>query len=69
VSREAAAAYVGVSPTTFDRLVKDSMMPRPKVLGARRKAWDVRVLDKFIDRLPVEGNDDDNDSWDNVDAA
>jgi hypothetical protein len=30
ISWEAAAAYVGVSPTTFDHLVKDGMMPRPR---------------------------------------
>jgi len=67
ISREAAAAYVNVSPTTFDEMVKDGTMPKPKRLSGRRKAWDVRTLDVAVDSLPVENND--NDTWDNVDAA
>jgi predicted DNA-binding transcriptional regulator AlpA len=57
ISREAAAAYVCVSPNTFDEMMKDGRMPRPKVLGLRRHAWDVRSLDDAIDRLPTEGDD------------
>jgi predicted DNA-binding transcriptional regulator AlpA len=67
ISREGAAAYVNVSPTTFDEMVKDGRMPRPKRLGGRRKAWDVRALDTAVDAL--EDCDNDNDTWDNVDAA
>jgi predicted DNA-binding transcriptional regulator AlpA len=67
VSRDAAAAYVDVSPTTFDEMVRDGRMPRPKRLGGRRKAWDVRALDAAVDAL--EDCNNDNDTWDNVDAA
>jgi predicted DNA-binding transcriptional regulator AlpA len=67
IARAAAAAYVNVSPTTFDAMVKDGTMPKPKRLSGRRKAWDVRALDAAVDNLPVEDND--NDSWDNIDAA
>lgn len=67
ISRDAAAAYVNVSPTKFDEMVRDGTMPRPKQLGGRRKAWDVRALDTAVDGL--EDCDDDNDTWDNVDAA
>jgi predicted DNA-binding transcriptional regulator AlpA len=67
ISREVAAAYVNVSPTTFDAMVKDGTMPKPRRLSGRRKAWDVRALDAAVDNLPVEDNG--NDSWDNVDAA
>jgi predicted DNA-binding transcriptional regulator AlpA len=39
-----AAEYVGVSPTTFDRMVKDGLMPQPiRIYG--RTVWDVRKLD------------------------
>jgi predicted DNA-binding transcriptional regulator AlpA len=69
ISRMAAAAYVDVSPTTFDDMVRNGTMPRPKRLGGRRKAWDVRALDAAVDQLPVEDNDNDNDTWSNVDAA
>jgi predicted DNA-binding transcriptional regulator AlpA len=30
LSREQAAAYVGISPSLFDALVKDGRMPAPK---------------------------------------
>lgn len=70
VKREAAASYVGVSPTTFDEMVKDGRMPRAKRLRGRRKAWDVRALDAAIDDLPnADNNNDNNDTWDDVDAA
>jgi predicted DNA-binding transcriptional regulator AlpA len=67
ISLDAAAAYVNVSPTKFDEMVRDGTMPRPKQLGGRRKAWDVRALDTAVDGL--EDCHDDNDTWDNVDAA
>jgi predicted DNA-binding transcriptional regulator AlpA len=70
VSREAAAAYVSVSPTTFDQMVKDGRMPRPKILGGRRIAWDVQTLDLAVDSLPVDGqNNPADDTWGDIDAA
>lgn len=52
ISREAAAAYVSLSPNTFDTMVEEGRMPRPRRLGDRRKAWDVRELDSAVDSLP-----------------
>jgi predicted DNA-binding transcriptional regulator AlpA len=70
VSREAAAAYVCVSPNTFDKMVDDGRMPRPRLLGGKRRAWDVRALDLAIDRLPIDGDDAGIDeTWGDVDAA
>jgi predicted DNA-binding transcriptional regulator AlpA len=70
VSREAAAAYVCVSPNTFDEMVRDGRMPRPRLLGERRRAWDVRALDDAVDQLPLVGEDSSIDeSWSDVDAA
>ena len=70
ISREAAAAYVCVSPNTFDEMVSDGRMPRPRVLSRHRRAWDVRALDLAIDRLPVDGDDAGIDeTWGDVDAA
>jgi len=70
VNRAAAAAYVSVSPTKFDEMVKDGSMPRPKRLIGRRKAWDVHALDAAVDRLDDANKDNDNnDTWDNLDAA
>jgi excisionase family DNA binding protein len=70
VSRQAAAAYVCVSPNTFDEMIEDGRMPRPKMLGGKRRAWDIRELDAAIDRLPAQGDDAEADeTWGNVDAA
>ena len=44
-------------------------MPRARLLGERRKAWDVRQLDIAIDQLPADGNDlRVDETWSDVDA-
>lgn len=54
LSREEAAAYLSVSPNTFDRLVEDRAMPQPvQLLG--RKVWDLRAVDAAFDRLASPG--------------
>ena len=68
IGREAAAAYVSVSPTKFDEMVEDGRMPVPRLLGGRRRAWDVRSLDAAIDRLPLACEDSDA-TWEDIDAA
>ena len=73
ICRDAAAAYVGVSPNTFDKMVADGLMPNPRRLTERRLAWDVRQLDAAIDRLPIDGDaetdtDTTDHSWDDIDA-
>jgi predicted DNA-binding transcriptional regulator AlpA len=55
IGREAAAAYVCLSPNTFDDLVGRKLMPKPRRLGEKRLAWDVRELDAAADALPHEG--------------
>ena len=72
IGRDAAAAYVGVSPNTFDKMINDGLMPNPRRLTERRLAWDMRQLDTAIDRLPIDGDADtdttDDHSWDDIDA-
>jgi predicted DNA-binding transcriptional regulator AlpA len=63
IPRDAAAAYVNLSPATFDEHVKTGRMPKPRLLGERRKAWDVRSLDAAVDRLPIAGDDVEDTSW------
>lgn len=65
--RKEAASYVGVSPTHFDKLVRQGIMPAPNLLLGRN-VWDVRVLDRVLDAMsgadsitahtPVADNDD-----------
>ena len=70
ISREAAAAYLSISATLFDRMVEDGRMPRPKMLGGKRRAWDVQALDAAIDRLPIQDDDAAADeTWGDIDAA
>ena len=51
LSREQAAAYVGVSPSLFDAMVKDGRLPQPKRINAR-VVWDRLKLDAAFDALP-----------------
>lgn len=53
LSRCEAAAYIGVSPTLFDLMVKDGRMPPPKQINART-VWDRRQLDLAFDDLPEQ---------------
>jgi predicted DNA-binding transcriptional regulator AlpA len=51
LSREQAAAYVGVSTGTFDVLIKEKIMPGPKRLRGR-VVWDREQLDAAFSALP-----------------
>lgn len=63
LSRVEAAAYIGVSPTTFDKMVQAGEMPGPKRVYAR-VIWDVRALDLAFDDLPGDDSGSDNsNSW------
>lgn len=53
IRREAAAAYIGVSPSKFDEMVADGRMPKAKRIDGC-VVWDVRRLDLAWDALPDE---------------
>jgi predicted DNA-binding transcriptional regulator AlpA len=56
LSRVEAAAYVNVSPSLFDQMVKDGVMPKPKrVPGHSRVIFDRHALDAAFAALPSEG--------------
>ena len=68
LSRELAAAYVGVSVVKFDQLVVDGRMPQPKHIDQRR-VWDRLQLDIAFSALPdAKGRAglDDSDIWSRV---
>jgi predicted DNA-binding transcriptional regulator AlpA len=65
LSRNEAADYVGVSPSTFDKLVADGRMPKPKRINSRT-VWDKRALDASFDDLPDSGA---GNAWDDEVAA
>jgi predicted DNA-binding transcriptional regulator AlpA len=60
--REEAAAYIGVSPSTFDKMVADGRMPVPKRINART-VWDRIRIDLAFDALS-DGVDDCANPWD-----
>ena len=62
LSREEAAAYIGVSPSLFDILVKDSRMPGPKRINSR-VVWDRLKLDVAFEVLDGTDADGADDEW------
>jgi predicted DNA-binding transcriptional regulator AlpA len=65
LSRVAAAVYVGVSPRTFDRMIRDGLMPRAvRIYG--RTVWDRYALDEAFSALSDQRDGD--DRWDRVAA-
>lgn len=50
LSRVEAARYIGISPGTFDRLVEEGIMPKPKRVRARL-IYDRLELDAAFDAL------------------
>lgn len=53
LDREAAAAYLSLGVTTFERLVQAKEAPQPrKFPGARRVAWLRSELDAWLQSLP-----------------
>jgi predicted DNA-binding transcriptional regulator AlpA len=54
-SRKEAASYLGVSPTTFDKLVTNGIVPQAiKLLG--RNVWDIRALNHALDAATGTAN-------------
>jgi hypothetical protein len=60
MSRIEAAAYIGVSPSLFDEMVKDGRMPGPKLINSRT-VWDRLALDVAFSALPDR---DGSNPWD-----
>lgn len=62
--REAAAAFIGISSSKFDEMVRDGRMPGAKRIDGRR-VWDRRQLERAFAALPGD-EDDDANPWDEV---
>lgn len=50
LSRAQAAAYIGVSASLFDQMVRDGRMPAAKRINGR-VVWDRRRVDEMFDAL------------------
>jgi predicted DNA-binding transcriptional regulator AlpA len=53
LSRQQAAAYIGVGATKFDEMVSDGRMPKPKRIDGRT-VWDRLQLDEAFAALDDE---------------
>jgi predicted DNA-binding transcriptional regulator AlpA len=62
LSRVQAAAYVGVSPSLFDEMVKDGRMPSAKRVNSRT-VWDRKKLDEAFEAIP-DGESRAENPWD-----
>jgi predicted DNA-binding transcriptional regulator AlpA len=45
-----AAAFLGISSRTFEKLWRSRILPQPYRLG-RRLLWDIKVLESYVDGL------------------
>lgn len=63
LNRIEAAWHIGFSPSYFDKMVQDGLMPSPKRVGTRR-VWDRFALDLAFDALPGEDSSPEINEWD-----
>ena len=63
IGEEAAAAYLGLSKSTFRRRWSPGELPQPHRIGGRL-LWDVRLLDRYVDALSGIGAQA--GSWDDL---
>ena len=62
LSREQAAAYVGISPSLFDMLIRDGRMPVPTRINSR-VVWDRLKLDAAFEALANTDDASNGDEW------
>ena len=66
---KAAAVYLGLPVSTFQREVAAGRLPAPLPLTERARGWDRRALDRWIDAKAEDGEAeddgprDDKDDW------
>ena len=68
LNRIEAARYVGISTTTFDKLVREGQMPQPFRIGSRT-IWDLRKLDTAFDALSGPEEADSFTGWEDWDRG
>jgi prophage regulatory protein len=53
LNKPASAAFVSLSESTFEQLVREGNAPKPRVLSGRRVGWLVRELRAWAEARPV----------------
>jgi excisionase family DNA binding protein len=67
LSREEAAAYIGIGTTKFDELVRDGRMPKARRIDGR-KLWLQPELETAAFALPIDGEPETSSVWDRPEA-
>jgi predicted DNA-binding transcriptional regulator AlpA len=57
-----AAAFLGISPRSFEKLWRSYKLPQPYRLG-RRLVWDIKILEEYVDALRPYDRDASNEGW------
>ena len=58
ISAQESAKYLGLSKTTFLRMVKDHSLPQPIRITERQIVWDKNDLDSYIEHIKSEKTPD-----------
>lgn len=76
INREQAAEFIGISPSTFDKLVAAGTMPSPRQISGDRLVYDVSEIAAAFRKLPhrggsietggVDGASSSSNPWDNA---
>lgn len=53
LEREQAAAYAGLSLSTFEKEVREDRAPKPRQVAGRRVAWLRAELDAWLHACPI----------------
>ena len=48
-----ACSFVALSETTVQKMVRENLFPRPRILSAKRVGWLVRELEDWAESRPV----------------
>lgn len=65
LDRLQAAASIGVSAATFDKMVAEKRMPTPRLINSR-KVWDVDELRAAFKSLPKDEEPAEINTWSDV---
>lgn len=53
---QSLAHYVGVSTSTVKKDISNNLLPKPCIDMPRRKRWDKKQVDQFIDKISESNN-------------
>lgn len=53
LDKAASAAFMSLSESTFEQLVREGVAPKPRALSGRRVGWLLRELREWAESMPV----------------